>query len=61
MDTTKIVRYPSQGVKVVAESDTENGQLMDTQVEISGVFCISGDDRDEFLEKLERLIDDYRI
>jgi hypothetical protein len=42
-------------------SDVENGKLMDTKVTISGHFWIAGNTRDEFVEKLRNLIDQYEI
>ena len=46
---------------LVVCSDVKNGRLMDAKVTVSGHFWIAGSDRDEFVEKLRNLIDQFEI
>jgi len=54
-------RQPSSGVNLNMEIDIYDGKALDTSCELSGGFCISGLDREEFTQKLGNLIDEYRI
>ena len=41
--------------------DVYRGERLDTECRLEGSWCISGSSRKEFVEKLKRLIDEYRI
>ena len=52
---------PSRGVEVKMEIEKIGGVDLDTFVEICGQFLVSGQQRHDFLKKLEELIEGYRI
>ena len=41
--------------------DVIDGDYLDTQVELSGSFCVAGSQRLEFVKALDELISKYRI
>lgn len=54
-------RYPAEGVRMDLTVSRIDGEDLDTGVRLEGEFAISGSRRDEFSQKLEALIDEYRI
>ena len=48
---------------VSMESDVDNGEVLDTKVEVEGsLLCyVAGNQRDKFIQKLQGLVDEYRI
>ena len=60
-DIKKYTEHPSRGVKAQLSVEYQNGIAYDTAVKLEGEFCISGQDRQEFLRKLGELINQYRI
>lgn len=53
--------YPTDGVTMQMQIDKIDGEELDTSVMLSGGFAISGQQRNEFAQKLGLLIDEYRI
>jgi len=51
----------SDGVSLAMSIDKIDGEELDTQVFVTGGFCICGSRRREFSERLGKLIDEYRI
>ena len=54
-------KIPSEGVRVDMTVDRVDYEDLDTFVELSGGFAVSGSSRDEFVSELGDLIDKYRI
>ncbi|WP_018694322.1 hypothetical protein [Algicola sagamiensis] len=63
MEPTKKVESlrPSHNVYMEYEIEVIDQEEQDTSVELSGHFYICGASRNEFAEKLGKLIDEYRI
>ncbi len=55
------VLYPSQGVTAEMLIERIDGEDLDTFVALTGSFTVSGAERNEFIAKLGKLINDYRI
>lgn len=52
---------PSDGVSAKQTIEVIEGEHLDTQIELSGSFTVSGKQKEEFLSKLGKLINEYRI
>lgn len=52
---------PSEGVKIDLTIEKIDGEALDTNVKISGDFCIAGYLRHSFIDELAAVIDKYRI
>lgn len=52
---------PTEGVVFELRIDRIDGEDLDTSVTLSGGFAICGSKRNEFSEKIGKLIDEYRI
>jgi len=57
----KKTMHPSEGVTVNLAISVIDGEPLDTEVKLSGAFCVSGASHGEFIKKLGDLIDEYRI
>lgn len=53
--------YISDEVKLDYIVTVIDGEKLDTQVTLDGVFFVGGDKRMEFKEKMEALVNEYRI
>ena len=51
----------TKNFKIVAEIDSDNGKKLDSYLVISSAVTIAGSDLTEFCEKLDNLINEYRI
>ena len=61
MSTHTTTEYPSEGIKAELTTESFDGQKLDTSVSLSGEFCISWPDKGQFIERLGKLIDEYRV
>ncbi len=52
---------PSEGVEMTLRTEVIDGEHLDTDIEITGQFVVSGKSKDEFVAKLGALIDEYRV
>ncbi len=61
MEIYRATEYPSKDVAVKLSTEDSEGVKRDTNILLTGNFCISWQNKDEFLVKLGGLIDEYRI
>lgn len=54
-------KYIGDELFVDMEIDRIDGDYLDTRVQLVGEFWVGGSLRNEFVEKLERLVNEYRI
>jgi len=54
-------KYIGDELSVEMDIDHIDGEYLDTKINIDGDFWVEGNRRKEFSEKLEKLIDEYRI
>ncbi len=50
-------------LQITATSEVYFGELLDTTIEIEGgiMCCVAGNEREEFIQKMQELINKYRI
>ncbi|MFK5950942.1 MAG: hypothetical protein QM500_19495 [Methylococcales bacterium] len=59
--TKNETQYIGDELSAEMEIDMDSAGQLDTRVIIDGEFWIDGNKRNEFVEKLGKLIDEYRI
>ncbi len=61
MNEVKFEKHMATDAILHMESEKYDGEILDTRCYLSGYWHISGSTRDEFAEKLEKLIQEYLI
>ena len=61
MKTITEEHYIGDELKIDMVIDRHNGEYLETEIKIDGAFWVYGSQRIEFKNKLETLINEYRI